>query len=838
MGLKKYKNDILLVIIVESIISILWLILIPSDPKNAFFLGFSQIRLAQVIFIILGTFFLLFSINNRNFSSYFRKIITKFFSENFLEMVSFVSFLFLLIVLLTPSYQLKPYSAEYERFQPIIFWGSSIVANFYFYKKVIKREFKLDLLKNTLENKKLIFLFLVLILIFSGLWIFLNINSDNPQINNLVFSPPAPLTSLQIFILFFISLIFLQKLNFPIDKFFNSVWFPLLIFIFSFLIWYLLPLPCTNDLIGPYPPNYICYPSSSDAIYSIASHYGRLGNGIYNQWFTDKPVYIFFLMILQWISSPKITDYITLQIMVFALIPTISFLFVKKFFNWQSGLFFASLIIFHEINQISGYQFFGGVNSKIEGTEIFTALLLLVFGIVAFVWFLKPSNKLLAITSGGLLGISSLARLNPLFILPFVIILIFGVHRGINKKSIVMSLFFVIGFFVAFSPWYLFSSDSDGQNYLLKKIEDVLSTRYRPIPEVEIPPSSFFENNESMVKTKLLINRKSNIEADNAITKIIYHFINNYYQIYFTLPSKITFDSLSHHSSNPIWKDHMGFPIWHYSLSIQNAILLITNFALIIWGIIQSFYKHKFSGLVPLIIQFGYIFGTSLALTSGNRYLVPIIWVTFFYFTIGIISVIRWILNIFSRPMKESKPQAIIISTDNTKDTAHQKNLTYFVLFIFFILSFGLTKLNIIPDRIPTSSKMDRTELQEILINFLSKEDLNKVMNENEIVVYQGISYHPKYYRNYFYAEAPENFELLTLTNEEVLVSYIRNFPDNYFSDESKTTIIGCPIKKENRWGADFIIVDALIIIQNDAEKSVFVSPKLELGCENLSKNK
>jgi hypothetical protein len=658
--------------------------------------------------------------------------------------------------------------------------------------------------------------------------VFLDKFSNELQINNLVFSPPAPITTLQMFILIVIFILIFSKNNENGNKWLKKNWIPFLIFVITFVVWYSIPISCTNDLIGPFPPNNVCYPKSDDAVYSIASHYGRLGNGIYNHWFTDKPLYIFFLMVLQWISSPKISDYLTIQIMVFALVPTVAFIFVRRIFNWKYGLFLSILLIVHEINQITGYQFFGGVNSKFEATEIFTALILLLFTIISFYWFINPNKKFLAIFSGGILGLSSLTRLNPLFIIPFVLFLVFIANNKNFKNSIIISFLFILGFASVFSPWYVFSVDHNGQNFLFRKIEDVIGTRYQYFNKKDLEPQSTINEKEVSIKIDPFILSNIEQEENNRADKVLFHFANNLYQNLFILPASFTFDTLENISNNPIWKDQEGSPIWKYSLTIQNITVIIINLLIIYIGIWKTISKYRISGLVPLFTQFGYILGNSLALTSGNRYLLPVLWITFFYYTIGLIWIIKYLLKFFS------------INIDDNENNFQQVKLPSLltsnflnILFVMFaVLSFGLTQLNLIPDRIPENTENLTESQSELLKKYIVLEDIEKYFEINNIKIYQGVSYQPKYYRNYFYNDAPESFELVTLTNDEVVVSYIRNFPMEYFSDESETTIIGCPLKEENRWGAKFIILDALIIFQNNFENSLLISPKLDVGCK------
>ena len=69
-------------------------------------------------------------------------------------------------------------------------------------------------------------------------------------------------------------------------------------------------------------------------------------------------------------------------------------------------------------------------------------------------------------------------------------------------------------------------------------------------------------------------------------------------------------------------------PFWLMDLTLENFI----GFNLYIcFGIALLFKKYGLAGLLPLMIQTGYFLGSSAAMTSGERYLMPVGWVTSYY---------------------------------------------------------------------------------------------------------------------------------------------------------------------------------------------------------------
>ena len=54
-------------------------------------------------------------------------------------------------------------------------------------------------------------------------------------------------------------------------------------------------------------------------------------------------------------------------------------------------------------------------------------------------------------------------------------------------------------------------------------------------------------------------------------------------------------------------------------------------------GIVFSWKKFHWAGLAPLIVFLAYDLSLSAALNSGSRYIVPINWVIFWYYTLGLV---------------------------------------------------------------------------------------------------------------------------------------------------------------------------------------------------------
>lgn len=819
--MKSEPNWLKIVILLEGLLCLFWVVSIPSDPKNAFILGFSKFRWLQILILFVGTISLSFT------AKYLLKFLKSNLHKKLLKLVSVLSIILLLFLLSTPSYRLKPFTAEFERIRPLFTFGLLVLSNFYFFIKAEAGEIGwMDLKQLVGQSKKGILLSISLVFLFFSLYFLLKQFFPTQLRGDLLFAPPAPITALQLFsLVLFVWFLTQTKLG----DLSNKKWIVLIsgvIFAFAALLWIFLPMPCTNDLVGPYPPNYICYPPNHDAIYSIASHYGRLGAGIYNQWFTDKPLYIFFLMVTQWLSSPNIDQYIVVQVLFLSIIPVLIFLFTKKVHNIFSGILVAALFIFREANNISGYQMFGATNSRLESTEVFISLFLIIYGIVLFYWFRNKNNMVLAVLAGAVLGFTSLIRLNPVFIFPVTILSLLFLFKNNFKRGIIFSVIFSIGFLASFSPWYVFSSDPSGQNHLFLKLNEIIQSRYKPTGNIDDAIFTDFKNASPIPVYELTL------EEISYPTRIGLHFINNNLQSFYTLPLEFSFHTLKYKAELPIWKDYSGYPSWYYPLGFQNVVFLIFYILIIISGVKVLYKKYGFASFAPLIVQIGYTFGNGVAITSGSRYLIPYIWVLYFYLSVGLVYLIGRTQETFKIRNNIINYELITKSISFSGQLSRKHKYLIFTVIIFsFIFSFGLTKLDLIPNKLDKAIS-NLTPHEFIASNDqLNKAIFDEIQGIESIELFYGYSFQPKYYRNNFYNSAPKSFELVTLTNEKVIVSYINDFQPHYFMDESETLIYGCTISKQNRWGAEFIIVDAIAIVQIDNEKNVYLSQFDEWTC-------
>ena len=342
MAVIKTKADRLVTLffltsIMEGLIVFTILLTIPGDPKNSFLLGYSKNRfvlLAATFAILAG---LLVGLLTRRFDYFplYKRIANWSRLKPRVFWIGGLALILLWVTIFTPAYRLKELAASFFRLQPILIWVELLVIQFALLAMIKLRMISFKAVREEFwQNRKLFFLGgggvcsdctrLSLLAVLNG----------DFSVNQLYFPPGAPISGLQTISVWILILLFSSiRIKIRVNVFLRN-FLPILVFfviwISTTFMWLSVPFECTDDLIGPYPPNNICYPQINDAVYSIGSHYINLGQGVYNRWLTDKPLYMAFLALGQAVTGPNIEEYLKFQVIVVALVPSLLFIAGKK----------------------------------------------------------------------------------------------------------------------------------------------------------------------------------------------------------------------------------------------------------------------------------------------------------------------------------------------------------------------------------------------------------------------------------------------------------------------------------------------------------------------------
>jgi len=179
----------------------------------------------------------------------------------------------------------------------------------------------------------------------------------------------------------------------------------------------------------------------------------KMGNGIYRS--IDKSFFYAIVSVLNWLADGSYVQMLSYQSVLLALYPAVMYLIGKELHGRLTGLFLATIAIMQEINAIHLMDEFPLVSTKVLLSEpymqLWTALIVLSLIIALKKNAIGISKPI--IVSGGVLGLSTLFRLNTFLAIPFILVIFllqYGKKRGLLIRS---SLLFLLGIFIALAPW-------------------------------------------------------------------------------------------------------------------------------------------------------------------------------------------------------------------------------------------------------------------------------------------------------------------------------------------------------------------------------------------------
>ncbi len=457
------------------------------------------------------------------------------------------------------------------------------------------------------------------------------------------------------------------------------------IFLTAVLVWGFTPLQGDSLAVEPTLANLQPYPQRDARVHDMGALSILFGQGINFKEYTDKPLYMVILALFHLITGYDYRLLQWVQIAFLALIPVLAYLLGKRFHSTLFGVLLAVLIILQQRNAVLLSRIISSVNVKILVTETFVLLGLLFLTHLLFRW-QDQNDRRIMLLAGGVVGALSLIRLNPLLFIPSIGLLIIIYYWKRKKQMLSRLLLFLLGFGIIFTPWVLSGRDAQGQPYFLVKIRDIFENRIAPQVEKVDPPSLALSENAQPITFRVpaklddpggvisftsaqvdlsgffdpsvLLDGFSAVKGADGVAQYLKlltnHFLHNITASVIPLPDVLSTDGVRVLAQRDYWDD---MKIWDGSLSGGLIRFIIINLTLVSLGIARSWKNHGWRGLLPLGIFLVYNLAISISLTSGGRYIVPIIWVVFLYYALGIVFLFEGFLCLLY-PQPVASPRA------------------------------------------------------------------------------------------------------------------------------------------------------------------------------------
>lgn len=349
------------------------------------------------------------------------------------------------------------------------------------------------------------------------------------------------------------------------------------------------------------------------------------------------------------------------------------------------------------------------------------------------------------------------------------------------------------------------------------------------------------ESNSGKNQKIYLANNKSEYNTDDGtvIGNMADHFFHNEVLAFLSLPLSYNFQTIDdyYQQNFKFGKD------WAGNLEVSEKILLFVNIMIFTVGISRSWDKYKYLGLLPMFFQISYHAANALVRTSGWRYLKPVDWIVFLYFTIGIIEIFNLISNRYINIQLDfniATINSIKYINENVNISNNRSfflNATFF-LFVSIIISFGPI---LISDRYENQDEnflYNTVSEVKTSISGLYKDELfdDFLLSDNSFIGVGRLLY-PRYFSSNglsykpskpFYGLDFKRYEFVLLND---LPSYVYLPLDSYefIENGGDAIVLGC--KDQGH-------INALaVILLNEENRVILRSPISNLNCPLINPN-
>lgn len=474
-------------------------------------------------------------------------------------------------------------------------------------------------------------------------------------------------------------------------------------------------------------PDSLPYPASDAAYFGLWSESVLAGMGLKDA-VVSRQLFILILSALQALSGNNLWVAINLLTAFLALIPALLFLIGRKLHSCMAGVMIAVIGIFREYNTLYMAPHFGVSNSKMFLSDLPMMLFILIFVLAAVRWLRKPRSKLRLVITAGTFVLAGLIRSQFLFLLP--IILIFAAVQRVPRRSL---LVFILLVFVILSPSLIRSLILTGSPV----IEDSsihgyeLARRYSDDVSWKPNQKTLAEQGSAAIILSFVRSHPAKI-----VRFISNHFAKELIDSWLVLPTGLPLSFTSLDITQPDYQDV------NRRLAGKNATELLFFALLIAVGLATAWRDHRKLGLFPLAVSLFYLLITAAGRYSGWRFILPVDWIFYLYFSIGTIEMLREScgLGIEDDLSEERKTGAMA-----KRPPSMLPALGTALIFMLIAALPGLSR-PLIPDNI---HPLDQTQMLEIVRSIPQQElppELSDAIQESTVNMVYGRLIYPRWF--------------------------------------------------------------------------------------------
>lgn len=456
--------------------------------------------------------------------------------------------------------------------------------------------------------------------------------------------PGTPLLFSQIIAAAFLGillyLLLMRKQKFPDWVVFIFLW------VIAAGLWIAEPMHATHYSLEATAPNFEFTPNSDAALLVVNSENLLTGDGF--QLTVEKPLYNILLSLWLKLGDHQYNRVVNLQVLFLALFPAVVYLISATMNQRLAGIILGGVLILREQNAIALSNRINVSNSKMIMTDLPAALGVSIFVLVFLLWLRNPQKKNMALIAGGVLGAMILLRSQAIIFFPVVGLILLLEFWKKWKFVISAGLFFFLGMLAFILPWMVRNWRVVGEFGYSQPMQAVyLDSQYTFEPGVFALAG---EQPKDRIDQGFGNARQFAIENPGYVIHFIAnHFFHNELSAILALPVRLdisetlisTFTSQlgqpynrrAYVDSQPFWNFQDR---WQGEWSTGALVVLGLNLIFMCIGLGAAWKSARWVGLAPLLFHFAYSFSSAIARVSGSRFILPVDWILFWYFAIGL----------------------------------------------------------------------------------------------------------------------------------------------------------------------------------------------------------
>lgn len=842
-------------IAIEGFIASYFLVKEPSEIEHVLAFGFSVERLLIVASVlVLALFFAIITVTQyyqliswNDWINLRQKLIPYVLACSLILGIAILQVLFLF-----PGYQSPILFAYLSRLRPVLIWLALLFMQTVIFLAYF-RGISFKWMKKLQNNRPVVISLVTISLVWGTIATTkLGITPDNLFWN----MAGVPLLSGQIWLAIWITLISwilrnqiiarikgsTTQLSFAI---FIGIW------IVTALIWVNTPLAPTFNAPGPYLPSKGFYPFVDAASYDLGAQSAIYGRGINFGAFIDRGLLMGFLALLHRLFGQNYLAIVGVQSAIFAVFPALLYLLGKKLYSQSAGLMVATLAVLKVKNAISGGNLISTSHPKLLLTEFSTGIVLVLFSLFLVKWLMRNRlNSYALISLGASIGIGILLRQNVFFMVPvFLLLGIVWVWKQNWKRAFRDVLLVGVAFFITISPWMWRNQRVAGEPlFFLPHFNRVIEERYQPQSSlyknrVISPPAS------RALRVNGIMPRAEKNGVFDQYQFIPNHFAHNIITSVLILPPSPVLDNLRHVVDN--------YPYWgrmtNYSpgqISGFMGIFLAINLFLLAIGFGAVWKRVGFVAIVPLAVFLFYNLANAFARTSGGRYIVPVDWVVYFYYAIGLVEIIRFCISKIGFQTNDFWGGEFDNKHDEIRKLSWSKAGLVILPFFLIVASLPLIELASPGAKPPQTTgallqQMNKASFSET--SGLSQPEVEEFLANPDAILISGRGFYPRYYSHdegepilpglitpYTPREFPRLVFTLLLPDKDKSVVLPLDKPRLKFPDAAQVIVGGCQvIQNPNDPLSSYLnYIDAAFVVILDKPGEIYIrDPKAPLTC-------